>query len=237
MNSEDVLIREDCESERTPEALLAWIESVYAQFAADDHTKNYARLCKGTIKQFFEEIIPLGHLARHKYIGASGLYLRPKIGNQNYDAEIIDRSLVSPKIRRLEFVNAYRGYDLALRMEYLAEHGGVPMSGPVWREGTKASGGQVQAQLVAVDQGTRLKQQLATIAESIGKKLKKSYEAGTILAIVLDDYLAFDREQDLSQLKWFLSTTVIRSALTKFSGVFVIGASGRTFLEFGDTNL
>ena len=73
---------EDCEVFRTPEDLIAWIESVAPLFHADDRIED------DLSKRFFEEIRPLGHLARVKYLGKPGLSLRPKIGDQNYDAEI-----------------------------------------------------------------------------------------------------------------------------------------------------
>src|SRR5688572_14411837 len=93
MDPESILSREDCEKPRTPEDLIAWFQQVHAQFGADEATKNYARLGKGLSKQFFEEIMPLSHLAHHKYAGKRGIYLQPKLGNQSYDAEVSDRSL------------------------------------------------------------------------------------------------------------------------------------------------
>jgi hypothetical protein len=58
---------EDCEVARPPEDLIAWIESVEPQFHADD------RIEEDLSKRFFEEIRPLGDLARHKYLGKPGL--------------------------------------------------------------------------------------------------------------------------------------------------------------------
>ena len=49
---------EDCEGSRPPEGLIAWIESVEPQFHADD------RIEEDLSKRFFEEIRPLGDLAR-----------------------------------------------------------------------------------------------------------------------------------------------------------------------------
>ncbi len=49
---------EDCEVLRQPEDLIAWIESVEPQFHADD------RIEEDLSKRFFEEIRPLGDLAR-----------------------------------------------------------------------------------------------------------------------------------------------------------------------------
>jgi hypothetical protein len=137
---ESMLRVKDCEVARTAEELIAWIESVHDHY---DRTKNYEWIEKRLLKPFYEEIVPLGDLAWHKYLGNPDILLRPNIGNQSYDAEIIDRSSGNEHIMRVEFTSTFRDDDLALRMEYMALHGAVFMSGKVWRDGTKASGGQI----------------------------------------------------------------------------------------------
>ncbi len=229
MDPGTIVQKEDCEVARTPEELIAWIESIHAQLVADDSVKEYARLGKGLTKQFYEEIMSLGHLARHKYWHMPGVKLRPRIGNQNYDAEIIG---LGGAVTRIEFVSAYRDHDLALRMEHLVQHGGVPLTGPVRRDGIKAAGGQVRAQLVAVDQEEKLGKQIRGIQKGVEEKLTKTYETGTALGVVIDDYLAVDPDKDLLAVNSFVQTEVSELALEKFSSLFIIGASGKTFLEF-----
>ena len=224
--------REHCEVARTAEELLAWIESVHAQF---DETKNYAWMEKCLLKPFYEEIVPLGDLARHKYLGRPGLYFRPKIGNQSYDAEIIDTSSGHEHIKRVEFTSMYRDDDLALRLEYLGQHGAVFGTGHVWRNGTKASGGQVHVVSEFVDHQILLDEMLDTIKARVANKLGKPYAANTILAIVFDDSILY-RETDLPQLQpRFRDIMMSKQALDKFCAIFIIGASGKTFFEFGET--
>ncbi len=219
---------EDCEVLRTPEDLIAWIESVEEQFHADD------RIEKELIKKFFEEIRPLGHLARHKYLGRPGLSLRPKIGNQNYDAEIIDKSSGVESVARVEFVSTYRDYDHALRMEQLVEHGGVFMTGPpAERVGTKALGGRVSVVPGDVVHQEYLENLVATIGARMDDKLSKPYPADMIVAVVFDDWSL--NPEDLPQLQAFFHDTLSKQALSKFRGLFILGASGRTFWEFGET--
>jgi hypothetical protein len=235
MNPDTILRKEDCEVARTAEELIAWIESVHAQFDAGDATRNYARMGKGFTKPFLEEIMPLGHLAHHKYLEQPGLNLRPKIGNQNYDAEIIDTSSGDENIARVEFVSTYRDHDLALRLEYLGQHGGVFMTGPpAERDGTKASGGQVYVVPGCEDHQRRLDDLVASIEDRIADKLGKPYPADTIIAVVFDDYI-LDPVKDLSQLQLYFRDTLSKQALGKFCGLFILGASGRTFWEFGET--
>ena len=219
---------EDCEVLRPPEELIAWIESVEPQFHADD------RIEEDLSKRFFEEIRPLGHLARYKYLGRPGLSLRPKIGNQSYDAEIIDTSAGNEHIRRVEFTSAYRDEDFALRQEFLDQHVGVYMTGHVWRNGTKASGGQVHVVLEFEDHQILLEEMLESVKACVANKLDKPYTANTILTIVFDDTILY--ETDLPQLQArFRDIMLSQQALGKFCGVYILGASGKTLWEFGET--
>ena len=236
MNPGTILQKEDCEIARTPEDLIAWIESVEARFEADDAAKDYVREEEQRlIKAFYEEIRPLGHLARHKYLGRPGFYLRPKIGNQPYDAEIIHTSSGDEHIQRVEFTSTYRDYNLDLRMEHLVQHGEVFMTGSVGRDGTKASGGQVQVHADFVDHQILLDGLVATCDERVANKLGNDYAPGTLLAIVFNDFILYPT--DRPQITQYFSDTLSKQALSKFCGVFILGASGRTFWEFGETDL
>lgn len=233
MNTDPILRKDDCEVARTPEELIAWIESL-----------DMAKACAGEeeilIKAFYEEIRPLGHLARHKYLGRPAFYLHPKIGNQNYDAELIDTSSVDERIQRVEFTSTFRDKALALRMEFLARHGGVPMTGSVWRDGTKASGGQVQVDAGCADLHQDLLDRLmATCEERVAKKIAKAragdYAPGTLLAIVFDESILYPT--DIPSITQYFRDTLSNQALSGFCGGFILGAAGRTFLEFGETDL
>lgn len=215
---------EDCEVLRTPEDLIAWIESVEPQFHTND------RIEEKLSKAFFEEIRPLGHLASHKYLGRLGLFLRPKIGDQNYDAEIIDTSSGVKHITRVEFTSAFRDYRLALGLEHLREHGVMYGTGYVGRTET----GTVEMVPEFVDHQVRLDEMLGSVTACIANKLEKRYTANTVLTIVFDDTILYER--DFPQLHpRFRDIILSQQALGKFCGVFILGASGKTFLEFGET--
>lgn len=231
MNPDAILRKEDCEAERTAEELITWFDSVHARFGADDTGKNYARMGKGLSKAFFQELMPLGHLARHKYLGKPHIYFRPKIGNQSYDAEIIDRS--TGDVTRVEFTNTCHDGDLALRMEYLAEHGEVPLTGPVWRKGTKASGGQVCVQRECVDHREVLDEMVASVEKAVEDKVKKPYAVGTILAVVVDDYRL--NPEDISLIQSRFRNVLTKPMFQKFPTIFIIGASGGIVWEFRET--
>jgi hypothetical protein len=223
------LSKDDCEVARTAEELIAWIKSVEDQFHTDD------RIEERLIKAFFEEVRPLGDLARHRYLGRPGLYFHPKIGDQDYDAEIIDRSSGDEKIARVEFTSAYRDSDLALRLESLARHGDVYMTGYVGRNGTRASGGQVYVVPGFEDHQVILNKMLDNITARVADKLDKHYAANTMLAVVVDDSI-LNLESDVPLLSpRFMDIMLSLKVLGKFRGLFIIGASGRTFWEFGET--
>lgn len=225
MNPGTTLRKEECEVARTAEELITWIDSVDGQFRADD------RIGEELIKRFFEEIMPLGHLARHKYLGKPGLSLRPRVGYQNYDAEIIDTSSGSERITRVEFTSGYRDKYLALREEYLGQYGTVFMNGRVWRNET----GQVEVVPEFVDHQILLDTMLDTIKARVTDKLDKPYEANTILTIVFDDTILY-RDTDLPQLQpRFRDIMLSTQALSKFCDVYILGASGKTLWEFGES--
>ncbi len=228
VNPITILKKDDCEAERTADELIAWIDSIHTQLGADEEAKNYARMGRGLTKAFFEEIMPLGHLARHKYLGNPRVYFRSKIGNQSYDAEIIDRS--SGDVTRVEFTNAYHDGNLALRMEYLAEHDGVCLTGHVGRDGTKASGGKVWVVPGCVDHQEVLDEMDASFEKAVQDKLSKSYTVGTLLAVVFDDYRL--NPEDVSPIQSRFLNVLTKPMFEKFVTILAIGASGRIVWEF-----
>ena len=76
---------------------------------------------------------------------------------------------------------------------------------------------------------------LDNIKARVANKLGKPYAANTILAIVFNDSILYP-ETDFPQLQpHFRDIMLSQQALKKFCDVFIIGASGRTFWEFGET--
>lgn len=226
---------EDCEVTRTAEELIAWIESIEARIDALPVPKTYEWMEKELPKHYFEEIRPLGHLAHHKYRCKPSIYLRPKIGNQPYDAEIIDSSSGHENIARVEIVNSHLDHDHALRMEYGVQHGAVFMTGPpAKRVGTRASGGQICVIPGCEEHQEYLDNLLATTWTRVANKLGKPYPADTILAVVFDDSSL--NPEDLPQVQLYFHDILSKEALSKFRGFFILGVSGRRFWEFGDTD-
>jgi hypothetical protein len=107
------------------------------------------------------------------------------------------------------------------------------MNGPIWRDGTKASGGQIHVEPHCGDDQSRFEHLVATCEKRMAKKLCKPYPPETIIAIVFDDFIP---ERALPQIELYFQDTLSKQAISKFCGVFVLGASGRIFWEFGETD-
>jgi hypothetical protein len=227
---DSILTKDDCEIPRTPEDFLIWIKTVWERIGTTDEIRDLARKGVGLTKPFFEEIWPLESIARHKYLGTSNVLLRPRIGNQDFDAEIIVQTNGAENITRVEFTHTYYDYEFGLRMEYMAEHGHVPLSGHVSREGTKAAGGKVSVTVEMTDRKDWLPDLIDRCEERATAKLQKPYSSNTVLAMVFDDYI-FDYEPELSEFGTYCANTLSPRVLVKFRGLFIVGAKD-TFWEF-----
>lgn len=84
------------------------------------------------------------------------------------------------------------------------------------------------------DYNSRFEDLVAIIEKRVAKKLTIPYAAGTILTIVFDDHY-HRSEAHVPQLQTYLRDILSKQMLGKFCGVFILGTSGKTFLEFGET--
>jgi len=84
-----------------------------------------------------------------------------------------------------------------------------------------------------VDHEEIVRELLLAIQKSVGYKLRKSYELETFLAVVIDDY-TLDLEFDLPKVHSFVGAEVSKPALENFAGLFILGASGKTFFQYGE---
>lgn len=85
------------------------------------------------------------------------------------------------------------------------------------------------------DYESRFEDLAAIFEERVAQKLDIPYTAGTILAVVFDDY-RHRSGTHVPQLRTYLRDTLSKQALGTFCGIFILGASGKTFLEFGETD-
>lgn len=230
INPSLILARKDITLERTPDELCTWVDQKLKLFGTSRQTKEYARLGRGLSKQFFEEVLPLSLFARHLFGGRSDVHCRPNLGNQNFDAVILDRSTTRERELFIEFTYAKDGYDESLRMKVLAESGHVSLLGKVKVTGTRAKGRKIEVDNEAVRHDVVRAKNLCLIKERAQQKAKKKYGPQHVLVVVFDDYIGI-RNEDTPILKEFVELAVISPKLD-FKTFYLLGVSGKTLIPF-----
>lgn len=128
--------KEELEEARTPSELWDWLIRKVEQICATQEGLKDFRLQKGLLKKLPEEIAPLAIFGKHKYRSTDQVLLRPVIGSQNYDAEIIDKRIEPPDKCYIEITQAHEGEDDYFRRCELLNKGFVFSNAPV-EEGVK----------------------------------------------------------------------------------------------------
>lgn len=148
----ELLTRDSCECERTQGDLHDWVHAVLLATAASAVTQNRFRLRQDWLaKKFMEEIWPLSLVADHCYRGRKDVAFRPVFGSGPFDAQILDRSSSIVEVIPLEFTQAHYGEEMYHRMLHLASQGHVPLTGPLTKRGTRATGISVKTVLETLD--------------------------------------------------------------------------------------
>ena len=97
------------------------------------------RLKQGNlVKTFIEEIWTVALFADAFYRDSPDVLFKPAVGNQSYDALLIDAS-THRVLHRLQITQSFDGYQNYLRMLHLEEYGRAPVTGPRLKK-DKASG-------------------------------------------------------------------------------------------------
>jgi hypothetical protein len=226
---EEILSSADCEQERSPNDFIEWVEKKYKLLAATQEGRNYARLHKDLAKPFLDEMLPFSHICKHLYSDCDHLTVKPKLGNQNVDAVVTDHT--SGQIMKYEFPRAIDGYDESDRLRYFVEHGHVPLTAPITRKGTKASGRRtLDIKLKFVEHDEKVTETLLLEKQSATKKTNKRYGLDTILVILFEDNL-FRSVEDRDKLKAFVEKEVLSMRLD-FKKLFLLGRSGEPLFKF-----
>jgi len=84
----------EIEKKRTPSELWDWLIQKVDQICSTDEGLEAFRLQKGLLKKIPEEIAPLAIWGEYKFGNTDSVFLQPVIGNQNYDAKVIDNRIV-----------------------------------------------------------------------------------------------------------------------------------------------
>jgi hypothetical protein len=113
------LSKKEIEQPRTPEELVAFVESVRARAIEDEELRNAGHLRQGYLKEFFDEVVPLSRAASYLY--PADYTLCPILGNQGYDAEVRDPH--GKLVDHVEIANPIDGKTVADAGQQLVERG------------------------------------------------------------------------------------------------------------------
>jgi hypothetical protein len=224
MDPEQILSAVDCETERTPQELILWVEEKSKLFGRSEHGKSYARARTGLARNFIDHIYPLSRLAKHLFAGRLDVVCKPSIDDHDFNAIVVDYRDRPLKVHKLKFVHAIHAYEAYLQRVYLAEEGFLSA---VSRLMTSNAHGSDEP----VNNIAWLNKSLELIAQTVASETGKRYGRDTSLVVVFDDYAAFRSHDDLAALERFVSSEILPMQLS-FSKLFLLGWSGHTLLSF-----
>lgn len=220
---------------RSTSEFVKWVDDKCEEIANNVEVKKDALLHSGIYKEFYEEILPLRYFVEHAFDSSSNSICIPNLGDEDFDAVIIDKSVVPPIKQKVEITCASQNYEENLRMEFLLQNGHVSSWGPLSVTGTKKTGHKIQVESECIEHEAHLALALSSIKRAIkGKSIRHEtdsrYNDGHILIIAFDDWQWFSTKDHDKTCKF------IRQAITEiqlyFPAIYLIGLSGKTFLPF-----
>ncbi len=186
--------------------------------------------CNPLSKRVAEEIRPLASFAKHYFSSKDGVQICPKLGNQQYDAQIIFDD--KHEFINIEITVTTNGQDRSIELEFLSEHGYAPPASDIVYDGKKGNRQFTEAWEngeESSDRQIKKEKEYCQIKERYNNKKQKNYESDTWLVICFDDYAGF-RQNEISELKERIKSDLISDL--KFNRLFLAGQSGNNFLKF-----
>jgi hypothetical protein len=221
-----VVTKQELETPRTAEDMLAWVDSAHARFNTKA-LKAQAREGKHFANELVLEARPMALFA-HRYFEASPLVIiRQVLGNQNYDAVIEDRRPRPESIRYLEVTTTLKTYEDSLRMELLNKQGHVAAYGPVTAEGPRHKRLSIKAEGMAREHTSIRADHLKLVQDAVERKAKKKYEENTVLIVAVDDSTPFREKEDVEALDTLARKVLVPMLqATSFSLLALEGSNG-----------
>lgn len=237
--SDAILTADDMTTPRSPTELAQWVERTCRAIAADDSSKKAALLHQGMFKKFYEEIFPLSHFLSKVYAGRPDIECIPNLGNEDFDAIIIDHTTSPPSKQKIEITSAAENHEEHLRMKFFVQHGHVSVWGPLSASGTERTGHEIQVENEVISHRDLLQRTLSSIKSAAeGKSAKPNglprYGQEHILIIAFDDWNWF-RNEDEERFRQVVPHTIAQLSLD-FGVIYLVGLSGKTCLRFDLTS-
>jgi hypothetical protein len=175
-----------------------------------------------------EEAFPIGLFATRYFEGSAEVEISLKVGNQSYDATVLDKRNVPSGISYIEVTRASEGEADHLRMLTLHETGQVSGLGRVSKSGTKKTGRVISVKAEAVSQQEVLARERQALSTAIERKLGKHYPDHTALVVAFDDVMSHDRPDNKASIEAVLDS--FGSRLQVFQVVAVVGLREGLFI-------
>lgn len=216
----------ECVKPRKPKELREWVLAKCNAFAQIPELREPVLLHEGPFKWFHEEIYPLSVFAVRRYGNRDDVFCVPK-RDQTGD---VDAEIHEPlRTIHVEITGA-RDPSQHLRIEYLAAHCHVSLTGGLKVQGTKRMGRKIQNWVEFVDHQKSLARHLGWIKTSAECKAGRGRYGKTYeLLIAVEDWW-FDAD-DAPDVTNFIKREVLRLPL-EFDAVHVVGITESLFLSF-----
>jgi hypothetical protein len=224
-----MLSKEILEETHTSEEYLSWVKSLVASVRSNAGGIEKIRFRKKLAKNLMEEALPLGYLAENYFNRSNKVAISLVVGNQPYDAIVNDLREDDPTTYHVEITLAHEGENEHLRMLALHQNGHVSGVGKVSKTGTKKTGLRVEVQAKTVSQNEVIKRETKLIQDAIERKIKKNYPENIMLLIGFDDIMAFDREDNITNIENVIDRYINSSS--KFSKIVVVGLHNDLCIE------
>lgn len=178
------LMKSDIERPRVARELYGWVQRVHAEFGKTAEGKSALRHRSAPyLKELLEEIWPLANYAWLFFPERTDVRFQPVIGNQSYDALLVDES-GSPLcyFEITQALHSEAGYQDRLRREHLDQYGRAPLTGPPLR---RDPGSRLIAEILGefVDHSDAVETTFCQIRAAIEAKAIKVYPANTALIV------------------------------------------------------
>jgi len=109
--SNEVISIDELTKKRTPSELRNWLTQKVEQICSTEEGQKDFRLQEGLLKKLPEEIAPLAIFGNRKLGNTGQVLLQPVIGNQPYDAKIINKRTEPASETYIEIAQAHEGQD------------------------------------------------------------------------------------------------------------------------------
>jgi hypothetical protein len=220
MSNEDINV-EELTKKRTPSELLNWVNCKRKQIASTEQGDRALILRKGLAKQFEEEVYPLALFGSRKYGDTDQVLMQPIIGNQGYDAVVIDLTAEAASESYIEITQSHEGENDYHRRLVLANLGFAYGHSPAIKKGIRTSK-RVSMPPRVVTPSEVAGEELQRIVGAARRKAIKDYPINTSLIIVFEDDWFFRRAMDDRRLDTFVKKNILKLDL-RFSTLYLVG--------------